>query len=106
MGPAEREADVAFLGERAIAGITVDLENALETGEMRNRLRRRPVGSIDIGDGRQVRAAPRAIVPRIGPELPCLRAAPPRIEHRRRRLVSEQLRRRSKMRENALSDRP
>jgi hypothetical protein len=53
------EADVALLRERAIAGVAVDLRNALEADKMRDRLRRRPVGRIDVGDRRRVRSAPR-----------------------------------------------
>jgi hypothetical protein len=60
MGPTEGEGDVAFLRERPIAGVTVDFENALEAGEMRDRLRRRPVGRLDIGDRGRVRSAPGA----------------------------------------------
>ena len=36
----EGEAHVALFGERAITGIAVELENALESGEVRDRLRR------------------------------------------------------------------
>ena len=69
MRPAEGEAHVALLGERAIAGVAVDLKNALEAGKMRDRLRGRAVGRVDIGDRRRVGSAPGPIVPRIGPEL-------------------------------------
>ena len=93
-------------GQRPIAGVAVDLEDALEAGEMRDRLRRRAVGRIDIGDRRRVGSAPGAIVPRIGPELAGLGPPAPGIEHRRRRLVGEQLRRRLQMRQDALVDRP
>ena len=90
---AKREAHVAPFGERAIAGIAVDLENALEAGEVGDRLRRLAVGRIDIGDCRRVRSAPGPVVSRIGPKLAGLGAPAPRIEHRRRRLVGKQLRR-------------
>jgi hypothetical protein len=103
---AKREADVALLGERAVAGVAVDLENALEAGKMRDRLRRRPVGRIDIGDRRRVGSAPGAIVSGVGPELPGLGASSAGIEHRRRRLVSEQFRGRAQVGEDAFADRP
>ena len=87
MRPAEREAHVALFGEDAVAGVAVDLENALEAGEMRDRLRRFAVGRIDIGDRRRVRSAPGPVVSRTGPKLAGLDAPAARIEHRRRRLV-------------------
>jgi hypothetical protein len=49
------------------------------------------IGRIDIGHGRWRGPGPRAIVPGIGPELTGLGPASSRIEHRRRRLISEQL---------------
>ena len=58
VGPAEGEADVALLGERAIAGVAVDLKDALEAGKMRDRLRGLAVGRVDIGDRRRVGSAP------------------------------------------------
>ena len=87
MRPAEREAHVALFGEGAVAGVAVDLENALEAGEMRDRLRRFAVGRVDIGDRRRVRSAPGPVVSRTGPKLAGLDAPAARIEHRRRRLV-------------------
>ncbi len=50
VGPAEGEAHVALLGKRAIAGIAVDLENALEAGKMGDRLGSLAVRRVDIGD--------------------------------------------------------
>ena len=91
--PAEREAHIALFGKGAIAGVAVDLENALEAGEMRERLRRLAIGRIDIGDRRRVRSAPGPVVSRIGPKLAGLGAPAARIEHRRRRLVGKELRR-------------
>jgi hypothetical protein len=102
---AEGEADVALFGERAVAGVAVDLEDAGEAGKMRDRLRRLSIGRIDIGDRRRVGSAPRPVVPRIGPELAGLGAASAWVEHRGRRLVGEQLRRRPEVGENALANR-
>src|SRR6516164_3058633 len=104
--PAEGERDIALARERPISGVAVDLKDALEAGEMRDRLRRRAVGRVDIGDRRRVGTAPGLIVPRIGPELAGLGPPTPRIEHRRRRLVGEQLRRGLEVRQDALVDRP
>ena len=91
MGPAEGELDVAALGEHAIAAIAVDLQDAVEAGEMGDRPLGLAVGRVDVGDARRIGAAPWPIVARIGPELAGLGAAASGIEHRRRRLVGEQL---------------
>ena len=91
MGPAEGERDVALLGQRAIAAIAVDLQHALEAGQVRDRPLGRAVGRIDVGHRRRVGSAPRSIVARIGPELAGLGPPSPGIEHRRGRLVGEQL---------------
>jgi hypothetical protein len=69
MAPAEGEVNLARLGERPIAGIAVDLEDAKETLEMSAWAFSLAIRCIDVGDGRRVRSRPRAIVSRIGPEL-------------------------------------
>ena len=51
---AEGEAHIALLGERAIAGVAIDLENALEAGKMGYRLGSLAVRRVDIGDRRRV----------------------------------------------------
>jgi hypothetical protein len=72
MRPAEGEADVTFVCKRAIAGVAVDLKDALEARKMRDRLGPLAVGRVDIGGRRRVGYAPGPIVPRIGPEWPVL----------------------------------
>ena len=67
MGPAEGELHVAALGEHPIAAIAVDLQNALEAGEVGDRPLGLAIGRIDIGDARWVGAAPRPIITRVGP---------------------------------------
>ena len=69
MRPAKGERHVALARQRPISGVTVDLEDALEAGEMSDRLRRCAIGRVDIGDRRRVGSAPGPIIPRIGPEL-------------------------------------
>jgi len=66
MTPAEREPHLAPLGQRLIAGVAVDLQDAAEAGEMRDRAHRLAVWRIDVGDDRRVGAAPRSVVARIG----------------------------------------
>ena len=90
MRPAERKLDVAALGELAVAGIAIDLQDALEAVEMGDRPLGFAVGCIDIGDARRIDAAPWPVVGGIGPELAGLGAAAAGIEHRHRGLVGEQ----------------
>ena len=51
----------ALARQRPISGVTVDLKDALESGKVRDRLRRRAVGRVDIGDRWRVGSAPRQI---------------------------------------------
>jgi hypothetical protein len=60
MAPAEGQFDLAGFGERAIAGIAVDLQDAPEALEMGDRALRLAVGRVDIGDCRRRRSAPRS----------------------------------------------
>lgn len=60
---------------------------------MRHRTLCLAIGRIDIGGRRWIAPAPWPVVAGIGPELAGLGTTAPRIEHRRRGLVSEQSRR-------------
>jgi hypothetical protein len=59
--PAEGEHHIAFARERAIAGIAVDLKDALKPGKMRDWPRGGAVRRVDIGypsaEGRLARKA-------------------------------------------------
>jgi hypothetical protein len=48
MSPAEGELHRATLGERAIAGIAVRLQDAGEAGEMDDRSLRSTIGRVDV----------------------------------------------------------
>ncbi len=91
MAPAEGQAHGVLLGQRAVSGIAVDLQDADEAGEMTDRLFGLAVRRIEVGDAGRVSSAPGAIIAGIGEELARLRAAPAGIEHRRRGLVGEEL---------------
>lgn len=66
--PAESEADlVTPPGERGIAAIAIDLQDAGKIAEMRFGSLAPAVGGVDIGDHRRITAAPRAIVAGIDP---------------------------------------
>ena len=106
MGPAEGELNLATLGERAIAAIAIDLQDALEASQMRDRPLGLAIGRIDVGHAWRIGATPGAIVAGVGPELASLGAAAPRIEHRRRGLVGEQLGRTLEPHEEPLMHRP
>ena len=89
--PAEGQRHRAARGEARVAGIAVDLQHAGEAGEMRDRPLVLAVGRVDIGDRRRLGPAPGPVVAGIGPELAGLGPPAAGIEHRRRRLVGEQL---------------
>ena len=50
MRPAERQPDVATLGELAVTGIAIDLQDALEALQMGHRPLGFAIGRVDIGD--------------------------------------------------------
>ena len=67
--PAKGKLHVIALGERPIAAIAVDLQDTVEAGEVSDRLLGLAIGRVHIGDPGRVGAAPRPIIPRVGPEL-------------------------------------
>src|SRR5260221_5985324 len=91
MAPAESERDITALSELRIGAIAVDLQDAAESRKMLGRPRMFTVGGIDVGNAWRSAAGPGPLVGRIGPQLALLDAPAPRIEHRCRRLVGEQL---------------
>jgi hypothetical protein len=90
MGPAEGELYVTTVSEDPVATVAINLENALEVGEMTNRPLGLAIGRIDVDNARWIGAAPPAIVARIGPQLGEFGASPAGIEHRGRRLIGKQ----------------
>src|SRR3954452_8405949 len=105
MCPAERQFDVTALGHHTIAGISVDLQDSLEAGQMRNRPLGLAIWRVDVDDYGRIGAAPRPIVACIGPELAGFGAAATGIENRRRRLIRKELPRTLQRGEHALMDR-
>ena len=106
MSPTEGEIDVATLGEGAIATIAIDLQNALEAGQVSDRPFGLAVRRVDVSHAGRIGTTPRTIVAGVGPELADLGATASRIKHRRRGLVGEQLGRCLQCREQALMYRP
>jgi hypothetical protein len=105
MCPAEGELDLAGLGQGAVPGIAVNLQDAAESLEMLDRAFRLAVGGIDISNRRRGGPAPGPVVPGIGPELAGLGPAASWIKHRSAGLVGEQLGRASKLVEQQLFQR-
>ena len=64
VGPAEGELHVTTLCEDPVAAIAVNLENALEAGEMTNRPLGLAIRRIDVDNARWIGAAPRPIIVR------------------------------------------
>ena len=67
--PAEGELHRPGLGQRSIAAVAIDLERALEAGQVLDRLTGLAVGGVDIDGGRRIPPAPGPVVPGIGPQL-------------------------------------
>ena len=82
-GPVAREA--------LEAAVAVDLQDAGEAGQMRRRSLALAILGIDIGHRRRCGPLPGSVIDRIGPQPAGLGPAAPRIEHRQRRVVGEDL---------------
>lgn len=100
--PAEGELHLATFGKLWVGIVAIDLQDALEAGEMAEQPLGFAVGCIDVGDAGRIEAAPGPVVGGISPELAGLGAPSTGIEHRHRRLVGEQLGSRAKHSEKAL----
>jgi hypothetical protein len=90
LGPAEGELDVTALSEDPVAAVAVDLENALEAGEVTDRPLGLAIGRVDVDDTRWIGAAPRPIIARIRPQLAKFGATSAGIEHRSCGLIGKQ----------------
>jgi hypothetical protein len=94
MHPTERQLDRpirARFDQLPIPGIAIDLQDALECRQMRDRVFTMATIAVDIGHGRMRGSGPRPVVHRVAPELPGLGFSPAGIEHRQCRLVGEYL---------------
>lgn len=102
MGPAVSQHDLALgaLGHEPIEALEgVDLEDAAEVGKVLDRIGVASTLGIDIGRGRRRGALPWPVVTGIAPE-PCrLGSAASGLEHRQRRVIGKDLRRRQDVRE-------
>ena len=67
MRPAERKSDVAAVGEFAVTGIAVDLQDTLEAPQVDDGPLGFAIGRVDIGNTRWIRPAPGTVIGGIGP---------------------------------------
>jgi hypothetical protein len=67
MAPAEGKLDGIALGQDAVSGIAVHLQDAGEAIEMAERPLGLAVGCIDIGDTGRVAASPGTVIAGVGP---------------------------------------
>ena len=89
MGPTGGQDDIATRGQPFEPGITVDLQNAVESLEVRSRALRLAIGAIEVDGRRRIGATPRPIVARIDPQSAHLGAAAAGVEHRDRCVVGK-----------------
>src|SRR3954468_18190209 len=90
MGQTDRELDLGMTaGQPLVAAVPIDLENTFEALDLGGEIRHRASVSIDVSDRGWGRAAPRAIINGMAPELTAFGAPASRIEDRHRRLIGE-----------------
>ena len=82
---------VIFAGADQIVegNVGIDLQDAVEGGQVGHRMFGLAVFRVDIGDSGRGLPLPWSIIPRIGPQPTGLGFAPTWIEHRHRRVVGE-----------------
>jgi len=92
MGDADRGAALAGRARQAVVSlIAVELQDPVKAGEEALGIFTAASGGVKIDHPRWIVTAPSAVVAGQRPEIPGLGATAPRIEHRRRGLVHEQL---------------
>src|SRR5262249_35032047 len=89
--PTGGQHDLAPRGQPLESGVTVNLQNAAESFEMRGWPLRLAVGAVKIDGGRRIGPAPGPVVARIDPQSAHLGAAAAGIEHWDRRIVGKDL---------------
>src|ERR1700739_4870544 len=98
VGPTGCQHDTAAHGQPFESGVTINLQNAAESFEVRGGSLRLAVGAVEVDGGRRVWSAPRPIVARIDPQSAHFGAATAWVEHRDRRVIGEYLARPKNMR--------
>jgi hypothetical protein len=91
MRPACGENDISITGQPLESRVTINMQDAFEVREMRHRSLRFPVRREQIDRRRWRGAAPWSLLAGIDPQPPRLGSSTARIEHRDRRVVSEQM---------------
>ena len=85
-----RAAPARRLGQPVVAGIAIDLQDAVEAGQEGFCILARAAGGVEVDHARRGLTAPGPVIPGQRPEVAGLRRAAPRIQHRGRRLVHEE----------------
>ena len=86
-----RAALAGRFGQAVVAGVTVDLQDAIKAGEEGFGILARAAGGIEVDDAGRVFAIPWAIIAGQRPKVSGLCHTAPRIQHRGCCLVHEQL---------------
>ena len=89
--PKGRAALARGLGQPIVAGITVNLQDAVEAGEDGFGILARAARGVAVDDAGRLLPAPGSIIAGQGPEITGLCHTAPRIEHRGGGFVHEQL---------------
>ena len=105
MGPAGSLAHAVLDVQAVEAAVAVGLQRAAEVLQVRPRVRSFPGRRIAIERRRRIGAGGRTIIPHVHPQPAGLGLAPPRIEHRHRRVVGVDLRRRDHVAADQLGQR-
>jgi hypothetical protein len=106
--PAECQLDrpiLARFDQLAVPSIAIDLQDAPECRQVRDRVLTIATIAVDIGRCRMRGTGPRSIVHRVAPELAGLGFSPAGIEHRQCRLIGEHFVRRQHRAEHQLIQR-
>ena len=89
--PNGRAALAGRFGQPIIACVAIDLQNAIEAGEEGFGILPRAAGGIEVDHAGRVLAAPGSVIAGERPEVSRLCRPAPRVQHRGRRFVHEQL---------------
>jgi hypothetical protein len=89
--PNGRAALARGLGQPVVAGVAIDLQDAVEAGQEGFGILARASGGVEVDDAGRVLAAPGPVIAGQGPEVSGLCHAAPRVQHRGGGFIHEQL---------------
>jgi len=91
MCPTGRERDLATGGQLLEPGIAIDMQDAAIAGKMGLRPFGLAIGFVKADRRWRFAARPAPLIAYVDPEVPGFRTATPRVEHRDRRVIGEQM---------------